>query len=340
MKASEITSDLEVAEASLGLSFTSRTPLRLEGCVLHYKASSPLNPGGLCSFDLADKSISFTPTVAAQTTLSDEPLPSTFEPTYTYEEVSLGLAPSPECTLLLPNGITNPPLVVTPHGGPHSVSPCSWSAVNAWMCARGWAVLAVNYRGSVGYGREYLDALPGNIGEMDVADCVTALDAIKGKYDPSCVAVCGGSHGGFLSAHLVGQHPLRFKAGVMRNPVTDVAAMYAVTDIPDWCIYEATGDYDFATYKFADKDALMKMHDCSPMRHIDNVEARVLLCLGSKDLRVPVSQGLNYYHALKGAGKDATCKIYPEDCHPLSEVGTEFDHWCAVGEFLEESLKK
>ena len=55
------------------------------------------------------------------------------------------------------------------------------------------------------------------------------------------VAVIGGSHGGFLTAHLLGQHPDRFKAGVLRNPVLDVALMSQISDIPDWAFIEGLG---------------------------------------------------------------------------------------------------
>ena len=55
------------------------------------------------------------------------------------------------------------------------------------------------------------------------------------------VAVIGGSHGGFLTGHLLGQHPDRFKAGVLRNPVLDLALMSQISDIPDWVFIEAFG---------------------------------------------------------------------------------------------------
>ena len=51
----------------------------------------------------------------------------------------------------------------------------------------------------------------------------------------------GGSHGGLLTGHLVGQHPSRFRCGVLRNPVLDISAMVHMTDIPDWCYVECWG---------------------------------------------------------------------------------------------------
>ena len=74
-------------------------------------------------------------------------------------------------------------------------------------------------------------------------DCVAiarrAIDA--GVADANKIVVVGGSHGGFLGAHLVGQRPEMFKAAVLRNPVTDVASMVSLTDIPDWCFVETLG---------------------------------------------------------------------------------------------------
>lgn len=59
------------------------------------------------------------------------------------------------------------------------------------------------------------------------------------------MAVIGGSHGGFLTGHLLGQHPERFKAGILRNPVLDLALMTQISDIPDWCFIEGYGSKVF-----------------------------------------------------------------------------------------------
>lgn len=62
-----------------------------------------------------------------------------------------------------------------------------------------------------------------------------------GFADAERASVCGGSHGGFLTGHLMGQYPQRFKCAGLRNPVLNMALMVGVTDIPDWCYVETYG---------------------------------------------------------------------------------------------------
>ena len=105
----------------------------------------------------------------------------------------------------------------------------------------------MNYRGSLGFGQAPLEGLCGKCGTQDVQDTVAALDhfiaanvrfslsahAIRtrllmacwqpGVADENRLGVTGGSHGGFLTAHLVGQYPERFKTGVLRNPVINIS---------------------------------------------------------------------------------------------------------------------
>jgi acylaminoacyl-peptidase len=100
-----------------------------------------------------------------------------------------------------------PPLVLVLHGGPHAVTQTSFSRTAAFLSALGFNLLHVNYRGSLGFGEEALQSLPGNVGHQDVGDVLTALDHVieNGLANPAKVAVIGGSHGGFLTSHLIGQ---------------------------------------------------------------------------------------------------------------------------------------
>lgn len=105
------------------------------------------------------------------------------------------------------------------------------------MNVLGYAILLVNYRGSLGSGNKSVEFLPGKVGITDVADCIQATDTALSTFNwlnPNSIVLTGGSHGGFLVAHLSGQYPDKFKAVSTRNPVIDVASMSIMSDIPDW----------------------------------------------------------------------------------------------------------
>ena len=74
-----------------------------------------------------------------------------------------------------------------------------------------------------------------------IGETIAAAPVLAGVIDEARVAVIGGSHGGFLTGNLVGQHPARFRCGVLRNPVMDLGLMIHVSDIPDWVYIEAWG---------------------------------------------------------------------------------------------------
>ncbi len=152
-----------------------------------------------------------------------------------------------------------------------------------------------------------------------------------GPVDCGRISVIGGSHGGFLTAHLIGQFPFVFRSAVARNPVIDISQMVGVTDIPDWCWVETLGisgqdgGYDYSTFKTPGADTLAAMRACSPIEYVQHVTAAVLLTTGAKDRRVPCSQSVLYYHSLKAQGKTCRMQWYPEDCHPLSSASTDAD---------------
>ena len=104
------------------------------------------------------------------------------------------------------------------------------------------AVLLVNYRGSTGYGQRSIDSLLGNIGKNDVEDVINAIKHVLKSsvvnIDKTNLFVVGGSHGGFLTGHLIGQYPTMFRAAAMRNPVTNIPPMVSTSDIPGYNIIQ------------------------------------------------------------------------------------------------------
>jgi dipeptidyl aminopeptidase/acylaminoacyl peptidase len=113
-------------------------------------------------------------------------------------------------------GTGKPPLVVWVHGGPTGQVFAAWRAEIQFLATRGFAVLAVNYRGSTGYGREYMLKLRGNWGICDVEDSISGKQHLvhTGRVDPQRTVIMGGSAGGFTVLQTMAMHPEEFTAGV------------------------------------------------------------------------------------------------------------------------------
>ncbi|XP_063742610.1 acylamino-acid-releasing enzyme isoform X4 [Eleginops maclovinus] len=232
------------------------------------------------------------------------------------------------------------PLIVTPHGGPHSVVVADWLLSSSVLCRMGFAILLVNYRGSLGYGQDNILSLPGNVGTQDVKDVQFAVESVlKGdEFDMQKVAVSGGSHGGFLACHLIGQYPGFYKACVSRNPVTNLASMIGSTDIPDWCMVEA--GFDYSTDCLPDPAVWEQMLNKSPIRHVTQVQTPVLLTLGEDDKRVPNKQGIEYYRALQARNIPVRLLWYPGNNHSLSKVDAESDGFMNIALWIIQHLWK
>ena len=234
------------------------------------------------------------------------------------------------------------PCVVVPHGGPHAACVAGFTASLAFLASQGYAVLQCNYRGSIGFGQQDLTSLLGKAGRQDVDDVIACLDAAIAQklVDPTRVAVVGGSHGGFLAAHLIGQHPQRFYCAVMRNPVTDISSMVGLTDIPDWCFVESAWLGKSSYDESPSSEKLARMRAVSPIAVVNNVRAPVLMLLGAKDRRVPASNGLAYARALKHRGVTVRTILFPEDEHPLSKPRTEMESFLNALEWLNTHQPK
>ena len=229
------------------------------------------------------------------------------------------------------------PIILFPHGGPHGANTPIFLMAPAFFASIGYAVVMVNYRGSTGFGKQYVDALPGHVGTMDVEDCRSALAHVvklhSEKIDTSRVYVMGGSHGGFLTGHLLATKcPVgdgSWKAGCMINAVTNIAHCVGISDIPDWCHVESgegrlTGE------------ALSKMFDMSPISKISNVSSPTLIVLGAADKRVPISQSIEYYHTLKSQGTKTRLLKYPGAGHGIVEPEQEADYLINTALWFEQ----
>ena len=231
------------------------------------------------------------------------------------------------------------PTVLLIHGGPHSAFSVTYSHLFSFFNSFGYACAVINYRGSYGYSQKGIEGLMGKIGEDDVSDILFSVDTLLNhketcnSIDNEQLFLFGGSHGGFLTAHVIGRTHL-FKAAAVRNPVINIASMIDVTDIPDWCLVEGIGGNDrqenvLKTHQKTSEEGLerlSRLYKCSPIFHVDNVKTPCAIFLGMEDLRVPPSQGKSFYFALRQRGVATSLYCYPNENHALEKVEFEADH--------------
>ncbi|CAI6373921.1 unnamed protein product [Macrosiphum euphorbiae] len=236
----------------------------------------------------------------------------------------------------------NCPLVIIPHGGPHLASLDFYRAEFAFFVQIGFAVLLINYRGSTGLGKDYVESAIGNIGDFDVKDVYNAIQS-NPLWSNRKLVLFGGSYGGFLVTHLSGQYPSAFKAVCAQNPLVDLVNFFESSDIPDWAITEAGYNYSDVDSLENSKDVLMKLADCSPCKNVHKVQAPTLLLLGEKDVRIHPCSSLAYYHLLKKNGVTSRVLMY-DDCHPLYTVAADMDSYINAAlwfiKYLNSDLEK
>ncbi|XP_074406173.1 acylamino-acid-releasing enzyme isoform X2 [Zonotrichia albicollis] len=239
-----------------------------------------------------------------------------------------------EALLLSPSDGTPPhPLVVCPHGGPHAVFDARWRPSMAALCQLGFAVLLVNYRGSLGFGQASISSLLSRVGEQDVADTQLAVEQAlhREPLDPHHLALLAGSHGAFIALHLLAREPERYQACALRSPVSNLPALLGTSDIPDWRYTSLGLPYSFERVPCAEDVATMLRR--SPIAQAAQVQTPVLLCVGARDRRVSPTQALELYRVLRARGVPARLLWYPEGGHALAGVETEADvfkncaHW-------------
>ncbi|XP_040537773.1 acylamino-acid-releasing enzyme isoform X3 [Gallus gallus] len=255
------------------------------------------------------------------------PVPGITWKTLTVQQNSSPHNPQPfEALLLSPTGGTTPhPLVVCPHGGPHAVFDARWRPSMAALCWLGFAVLLVNYRGSLGFGQASIECLQSRVGEQDVADTQLAVEqALRYEsLDPHRVALLAGSHGAFIALHLLTRQPERYQACALRNPVSNLPALLGTSDIPDWRYTSLGLPYSFQ--RVPRVEDLVVMLQRSPIIQAPRVRAPVLLCVGARDRRVSPTQALELYRVLRAHRVPTRLLWYPEGGHALTGVEMEAD---------------
>jgi len=225
------------------------------------------------------------------------------------------------------------PAIVYPHGGPTDASMDAWDGHLQYFVDKGYAFLAVNFRGSTGYGREFERRNHGVWGVEDTWDCLAAADHLRSLdwVDGDRLGVFGASYGSYMALLSVTDDPEhRFRCAVAKYGDCDILTSWAqgdregVQDLERMMGHPAT---DRAAYRAG-----------SPIHRVDQIEAPILIAHGERDERVSPRQSEELVDALRRHGKTFEYITYPTEAHGLLRAGPQLHFYRRLERFLDWHL--
>ena len=240
-------------------------------------------------------------------------------------------------TLPISNEGKNLPVVVNPHGGPWVRDTWGFNPEVQFLANRGYAVLQVNYRGSVGYGRKFWESSFKQWGKKmqdDITDGVKWLIE-QGIADPKRIAIYGGSYGGYATLAGLTFTPDLYACGIDYVGVSNLFT-FMNTIPPYWkpfldMMYEMVGN------PVTEQELL---HAASPAFHADKIKAPLLVAQGKNDPRVNINESNQIVEALRKKGVDVEYMVKDNEGHGFHNEENRFEFYRAMEKFLAQHLKE
>jgi len=227
------------------------------------------------------------------------------------------------------------PTIVLIHGGPQGFWGHAWSY--RWnpqvFAAAGYVVVMPNPRGSTGYGQKFIDEINGDWGGKPYDDIMTVTDHVISDVpyvDPVRMGAAGASYGGFMIDWILG-HSQRFKALVTHDGVYDMTAEFGSTEELWFPLWEMGGT------PWDKPDDYQKW---SPSTYAKNFQTPTLVVHGEQDFRVPYTQGLELFTALKLQKVPAKLLLFPDEGHWVLKPQNSQLWYKTVIDWLDSWVKK
>ena len=228
----------------------------------------------------------------------------------------------------LPHNAEHPAIVYV-HGGPTAQTMNIFNRFVQYLANQGYIVIAPNYRGSTGYGKEFQQANLFDMGGGDLQDVLAAADWVKqtGYVDPKKLILMGGSYGGYMTMMGVTKAPELWAAGV---PIVPFVNWFTEIQNEDPVLQQS----DLATMGDLEKNKAL-YEDRSPINFVDRIKAPLYLLAGGNDPRCPKEEAQQVVDAVKKRGGVVEYKVYENEGHGFAKVENQIDAYKRVADFLK-----
>ncbi len=233
------------------------------------------------------------------------------------------------------------PLVLNVHGGPWARDTFGYNPTHQWLANRGYAVLSVNYRGSTGFGKAFVEAAVGEWAGKMHDDLLDAVDwaVVEGITDPGTVAIMGGSYGGYATLVGLTFTPQRFACGVDIVGPSNLQTLLG-TIPPYWKSFFETFARHLGDPRTQEGRALLQ--DRSPLNRVDAISRPLLIGQGANDPRVKQSESDQIVEVMTRKNLPVTYVLFPDEGHGFARpqnrlaffgITEGFLHTCLGGRF-------
>ncbi len=229
------------------------------------------------------------------------------------------------------------PALVWVHGGPGGQSRQSFSSLIQYLVNHGYAILAVNNRGSSGYGKSFFQMDDQNHGDKDLKDCIAGKDwlASQDVIDKDKIGIIGGSYGGYMTMAALTYAPDEFQVGVNIFGVTNW--IRTLKSIPPWwasfkdALYTEMGDPNTADS--------VRLKQISPLFHTENVTKPLMVLQGAQDPRVLKIESDEIVEGVKKNGVPVEYVVFEDEGHGFVKKENEIEAYGRILKFLDHYLK-
>lgn len=230
------------------------------------------------------------------------------------------------------------PLIINVHGGPWVRDSWGYDPTHQWLANRGYAVLSINYRGSTGFGKDFVNASNKEWGRNMHHDLIDGVNwAVKNNIaDAQEIAIMGGSYGGYATLVGVTMTPEIFACGI--DVVGPSNLLTLIKSVPPYW-EPALNEFKKRIGPWDTEEDIEFLNQRSPLTFVDNIEKPLFIAQGANDPRVKQAEADQIVNSMKAKHIPVVYALYPDEGHGFAKPGNRISYYALAEQFLAKILK-